>query len=1105
MRNPVQKSLSLLSLRLLAGYFFLFGLSPIVFAQSITGTLVGTVTDQKGAVVPDATVKATNIATGVARSTVSNAQGDYRIEYLAVGSYVVEVQSSGFKKFVQTNISLVVDQTQRIDISLEVGAVEETVTVSTAPPLVNTTNAELGRTVNPQEIIGMPLVNRNVLSEISLTPGVQSNSASPSSNPSGTPNFQIGVPSVQVVVNGGIDGGVPMVSYYLDGGENMTGLRNYGNPLPNPDAIEEFRMETSNFSAAYGRMSGAVVTAVTKSGTNHLHGSLFEFNRNTALNATPWNSKTKAPYHRNQFGGTVGGPVKRDSAFFFFSYAGLRQSVGTQLTGGVMPTALEREGDFTQSKVIPNLPAGINNSSNCQTARPGCISASQLDPTSANLLNQFIPLPNSVNNSYVGYFTGATTQDEYLGKYDQSLSSKDHVDISYFYLKTLQNAFGTGNIPYSTNQSFARQQNLNISEVHTLGAATANQAWFTFTQVAGGRVNLPTTSIGDLGSNFTLQGAPALPQVIVSGYFTAGGALAGPVSNTDFYSVRDVVSTTKGLHGLSFGGEVSLEHDMFVGNLDNFGIFTFATSTPGSTGNAAADLVTGKVGSMEQDTPYSTLMSNWYYSAFVQDNYHILPRLTLNLGLRYDLQTPFVESHDQTLTFVPGVQSTRIPSSPTGLLFPGDAGVPRGIASTQKGHFSPRVGIVWDPRGDGKTAIRAGAGLFYGSTSANQWNQPGTSQPYAIRQLFSSITSLTNVYGNPASFPNGNPFPYTFTPSNPRFLPAASVLTIDKNYKWPLVYQINTAIERQLPSQVSVSAAYVATLTHNVPFMTDANDPVWAPGATTSQASINTRRPFEPGVLGQTVVMNSSQTASYHSLQISARRPLTRNILLNGYYVFSKSFLSANGPASGFTVYTQDFYDLRSERGPSDNDQRQMASLSGIWNLDYVKGSNRLVRGLANGWTLSTIVTLNSGLPITMLTGSDKNADGYTSDRPNQVPGQNPFLDPHRSRAAAAAQWFTTAAFTANGPGLGVGLGGADGNTPRNSLRAPGYRDIDLGIFRDISFRERLKLQIRGEATNAFNMVSLSPPTANLASPLNGRITSAASPRLIQIGMRLTF
>ena len=309
---------------------------------------------------------------------------------------------------------------------------------------MNTANAELGRTVSPEEINGLPLTTRTAYAEMSLTPGVQSNSASNSQN---TPNFVLGVPSTQVMINGGVDGGVPMVSFYLDGGINMTGLRNYGNPLPNPDALEEFRVETSNFAAQYGRMSGGVVTAVTRSGTNQCHGSLFEFFRNTNMNANNWGSlpSQKTPFHRNNFGGTVGGPMVKDKAFFFFSYGGLRQTVGQQLTGGIVPTALERMGDFTQSytynastgvktPIIPNMPgtstpvAGTNSSPNCVVATPGCIPSALLDKTAANLMKtvrSFAECPTvAAPGNYVGVFSSPTNQDEYLGKYDQVLGSQ---------------------------------------------------------------------------------------------------------------------------------------------------------------------------------------------------------------------------------------------------------------------------------------------------------------------------------------------------------------------------------------------------------------------------------------------------------------------------------------------------------------------------------------------------------------------------------------------------------------------------------------------------------------------------------------------------------
>jgi hypothetical protein len=329
------------------------------------------------------------------------------------------------------------------------------------------------------------------------------------------------------------------------------------------------------------------------------------------------------------------------------------------------------------------------------------------------------------------------------------------------------------------------------------------------------------------------------------------------------------------------------------------------------------------------------------------------------------------------------------------------------------------------------------------------------------------------------------------------------VETISENTQWPLVYQINAAVQRELPNQISVTAAYVGTLSHDLPIMIDDNYAPYAPGATTSQTSINSRRPYDPGILGQNIFLISNQTASYHSLQISAHRPLTRNLMLNGFYVLSHSFQSSNESAVGLAT-AQDFANLWEERGPTDNDRRHMATISGIWNIDYYKGSNSFMRQLANHWTVSSIAILYSGAPVNIVTGSNKNDDSANNNRPNLARAVNAFLDPHRSRSVAAAEWFNIAAFAPNGPGLGIGPYGADGDAPRDYLRAPGYRDVDLGIFRDITV-ERFTLQLRGEATNAFNLVSLNAPTANLASPLNGKITSAASPRLIQVGARLTF
>ena len=805
--------------------------------------------------------------------------------------------------------------------------------------------------------------------------------------------------------------------------------------------------------------------------------------------------------------------------------------VGQFLSGGVMPTANERLGDFTADLSGPkpfavDMPGtktqvdGTNSSPNCQVARPNCIPKALLDPTAAAILsgankNAIIPLPSAAGNMWTGFFTGPTSDNEYLGKYDQVIGDSDRLAVTYFFIKTNQNAFGTGsttsNIPWQINQSYTDQTNADINDTHTVSPNTVNVAVLTFTRAAGGRVNLPTTNIGQLGSSFTIQGPSALPELSVSGYFTAGGGLAGPVTTSDFYALRDMVSTTKGRHNLIYGGEFGLDKGMFAANLDNYGIFTFNSSAPTTTGNALSDFVTGQVSSMEQDTPYHTLMSAWHTAVFLQDNFRITPRFTANLGVRWDIDTPPVESSNLTAAFVPGQQSTVVPSAPLGMLFPGDKGVARGIVTTKFHHVAPRIGFAWDPFGDGKTAIRAGAGIFYGTTSGNEWNQPGNAQPFAIRQTFNSITSLTNPYGNPASFPNGDPFPYTFNPKAPRFLVPASIESIGTNVQWPYIYQFNLAVERLLPGQLRLTTAYVGTLSRELPTMIDDKYGPFVPGIpneSTSQASINARRPFDPGVLGQNIFLITNQTASYHSLQISAKRPLSHNLMLNGYYVWSHGIQSSNESAIG-QMTAQDFDNLKEEKGPFDADRRNVGFISVMWKIDYYHGSNFFMKNVVNGWTISPSLSLQSGSPFEITAGANNNDDSSNHNRPDLVAGMNPFLDPHRSRAAVAAEWFNTAAFVANGPGVpgGIGPGGADGDTPRDFLRGPGSRDVDLGILRDIRVGEKVTLQFRGEATNAFNLVSLNNPSGTTLTTASsfGKITSAASPRIIQVGARLTF
>src|SRR5436305_2323162 len=452
--------------------FILLAVSPS-FGQVTTTNMIGTVTDSTGATVPGAQVTITNTGTGYTRSTKTNAQGEYRLEFHAGGSYNAEITGNGFKKVVRTGIVLLADQPARLDAQLQLGQVSETVEVSSEIPLVNTSNPEIGRTIETQEIINLPIVNRNAYTLLDLVPGVQRNDNS----------IVLGYPEQRTLINGGVDAGAGSVNYYLDGGINMTGIRNTGNILPNPDAIQEFRVQTNNYAADYGRFQNGVVNTLTKSGSNAIHGSLFEFVRNTVFNANDWgNTGATPPLHRNQFGGTIGGPVIKNKTFFFGSYAGLREITSTFLNGAIVPTALERAGDFSQSTTKPLDPttnAAFHNNR---------IPANRLDPVAANIINNFIPTANLPNSKWQGVIPNPYNTDEFLAKVDHNLSDTQRLTFSYFETSGENRVrAGSANLPWSIQQFSWRQHNANVSDTWSLNSNMVNQVWVNYTRNFGGR------------------------------------------------------------------------------------------------------------------------------------------------------------------------------------------------------------------------------------------------------------------------------------------------------------------------------------------------------------------------------------------------------------------------------------------------------------------------------------------------------------------------------------------------------------------------------------------------------------------------------------------
>ncbi len=1160
------------------------GLAAAASAQLNTATMFGTITDTTGATVPHATVTLTQTDTNFTRVSTTKDDGSYREEFLPIGPYKVTVSAPGFKSLERTGVVLNLMQNAELTLQLTVGGTNETVEVTADVPLVNLGNSTLGRTIDNREIDNLPLVNRDSSRLLQLVPGVQSV----------TTVNNLGYQELKVLVNGSTDDFVGQVSYYLDGGLNMTGLRNSGNQVPNPDSLSQFSVVTNNYSAQLGRYSSAVVSVATKSGTNKFHGSAFEFYRSKNFQATPHLASTVGNYNRHQFGATVGGPILHDRDFFFGSFGAERFTNSPAYTGS-LPSAAQITGDFSENLPLPGEQATCaatpNAAANTAVHFLVCDPVTHLpyannklpsvDPTAVNILtylrkNLTNNLPAQFGDTRYTYRERAPLpekNEEYLAKTDHQLGPNNRITLSYFLLNYSNRVVPTTFTQKWSYSNYAnKQQNANISDIWTINSRTVNQAWISYTRQLGGRIPVPGDStLADFGSDFGVAGTPSRAQITVGGVeaFTLGQAITGPKAGTNNYGVRDVISTTRGRHSLYVGGEGGLEKDFQLTSLSNYGVFTF-TSTPGTrTGNALSDFVAGIPQTMAQDTGLYAHADYFNFGFFAQDDWRILPNLTLNAGVRYDVQqAPTDPSGNRQTNFTPGVQSHAFTNvsilgktgpqlAPIGMLFPGDPGVPTTGAFTAYNHFSPRAGFALDPFNNGKTVFHGAAGMFFGGISGNEWEFPSNFAPYAVRTTYSKVVSLTHPYqGDPTEFPTGvNPYPaLTFTPGSgtANFLALNQIVAFDPNYSWPVTYQFNLGFQQQLGKSFSFGASYVGSLNRKNPLYNDINAPVFninpdtglsgpacftdaahkiadtskACGYANTSGTVNNRRPLNSQfgqsatapIYSNVYIIRSNQNSNYSSLQVTLEQRITHRVSARGYYSWSKTLqsntLDTQGGLNGLFVDAN--YPKLEDHQRSDQDRRHMMTMSFVWKPDYFNGFNPIVRTALNGWTVTGIWTANSGQPFTVTTGTDVNGDGQNNDRVSIVPGKQAHLiDNGHSRIAMMNQWFDTSAYCTPGAVItgttttcpGLGPLGLLGNTRPAQLDVPGYRNVDASLLKTFKIYEETKFELRGEFTNVFNLVNLGTPSSSLSGGVNfGKITgNGGNARVFQVGGRLLF
>jgi hypothetical protein len=1201
--NYLLKSLLTLVITVLAGA----GAS----AQLSTATLYGAITDPAGAAIPKANVKITQTDTGFVRTVVTNDSGSYRADFLPIGPYRVTVEATGFKKLDREGLTLTVTEEAHLDLAMTVGGSEQTIEVTAQIPLLNTDNSTLGRTVSNVEIDNLPLVDRNVYTLLDLTPGVQNNNNAGTGANGGVIN-PLGYPEQHVKINGSSDSGVGQVSYYLDGGSNMTGVRNTGNPLPNPDAIREFAVQTNNYSAQFGRNSSGVVTVLTKSGTNQFHGSVFEFFRDKNFNATVHGQPSKLDYNQHRFGGTVGGPVLHDKLFFFFSYAGFRY-ISDNIFVPTVPSQAMLNGNFTE-----NTPTGTapSDATKCTAAaqsatkfwacnpylpkatawcgaangpNPGknICPTSLFDPAIMGIIKAGLIPTSTLAAGYLRRDLSPFRQktDEQLYKGDYQTTAKQRLTLSYFHQSGdfVVNPSGNNILGWVVHDYKFNQHEANVAHTWTLNNTTVNQLMLNYTRLIGGRVPSPSESLAKYGSTFAEQlpngdicppageAGCSRPQLQVTGWFTAGNAITGPVTGSNVYAIRDVVSSTHGKHTLYFGGEANRENDAQQTTLNDYGVFQFTahTNTANRSSAAITDFLFGSPNSMGQDVPVYANANYFNYGLFFQDDWRIRPDLTLNLGIRYDVQTTPTDTQLMTMNFVPGAQSTIAPSLPKGVLLPGDPGVPAGGVANRYDHVSPRIGFAWTPYPDGRTVIHAAAGIFYGSIGGNLYTYSSNGEPFSGRPSFSNVIHVSNPYAtDPKDFCNGDatciaggvghsPFPFIYNSKNPQFVvKPAALIPVDPNFHWPETYQINFGVQQQFTNGLALSANYVASLSRKLPTEWDINYPVFnltaggASGASCTDltqncgyanttGAVNNRRPYNsPSYAGISAAnpqlstisqIQSSESANYNGLQISVQQRVTHGFSIQGFYIWSKSLQSEDLDTTGNTgnsAFTEpeDNRNKYLDRQRSDFDQRHVSAISFVYKPNYGI-QNLVMRNIVNGWTFTSIIRIQSGNPFTISTGGDTNQDGVTNDRPNAAPGVTPHVNNNgHSRAAMMRNWVDVSQFcvynaTLNGvsacPQNGAGPAGSDGTVRQNALDAPGRRSIDASIFRDFRIKERVTFQLRGESTNVFNLTNLPGPqgtgtSATLTSPTFGQITTGISGgsfgnRVIQVGGRILF
>jgi Carboxypeptidase regulatory-like domain/TonB dependent receptor len=1176
---------------LVVAFHFLFG--SFARAQIGAGSISGTISDSTDRVVPGSCITLRNADTQVERTTQTDSDGFYFFPSVSIGHYEIEISATGFKPYKRTDLTIDVGTKLQEDISLEVGSQTQTVIVSDTAIQVETADTQIGEVVTGSEIVGVPLNGRSYTDLLALQPGiVPMSTQTPDSivmagatvaiNPSGALN-----PG-----NQSISGQREDANGFLVNGGDVKELMNGGTLIiPDLDSISEFRILTDNFDAEYGNYSGGIINVVTKSGTNQMHGSAFEFLRDTALDAKNFFSPSVEPYRQNQFGGALGGPIKKAKLFFFTDYQGTRTTEGLSTGYIPVPTLSERSGNFLgvaglfetgcnggPCMVSPCDVAGTclatqlsNNLSSAVGApvrvSPGedyyvagcttyaqCVFPNGVFPmrawsSPAQYLLQYIPQPN-VGDSI--FSTGSEAEnvrdDKFSARLDGGNTRWGQLTAYYFYDNYKVNdpyptEQGGSSVPGFGALNIGNAQLISLGESKTIGSSSVNEAHVGYMRTYN-NVGQPSGGVGQsLASQGFVTGVgtqgivpldPSIegPENMIFNSFVVGEPITNLTQENNTFTVSDSFSKVIGKHTIKAGFQGILDQINIHPNPEFNGGFTFSGS---ETGSDFVDFLVGAPNLYNQADSQSYYPRHKYIGGFGQDSWQIVPNLTLNYGVRWELMEYWSEKYNQIPTFIPGEQSRVYPTAPVGLVYPGDKGVPNTLVP-HRNRFSPRLGLAYSPsKSDGwlgkilgrpkQTSIRAGYGIYYsviqGNTIAFDEPQP----PYGLSYTSPAPPLFATPFTNATGETNTNPFPLTFVPygasvSHPisninysQYEPIAGMTAPPPTNTYPYTEQYFLSLERELRVNTVLQLNYVGSEAHHLLLVSSANpgDPALClslPGC-------------EPGEENTTYVNSSGQTtnctrvglgcdfgndsyegsignSNYNSFQASLRHT-SRGLNLTVGYTYSKSIDQSSSLAD-----VVDPYNFGLTRALSAFNLKHKLVVT----YDYRPPFERLFRSsnrLTQGWELSGIARASTGFPVTLSSDDDNSLQGSNPNGVNNrymdLPDVMPGLLEINHDPANGKPFFNTALFTPNALGT-------PGDAKRRYFSGPGMFNTDLALLKSVRISEEKSLQLRMEVFNVFNHSQFFGPSAvngDISSPLFGQVVQAAPPRLLQFAAKFTF